>query len=140
MYKSVNEFLWPVRVYYEDTDAGGVVYHSIYLNFMERARTEWLRELGFEQDELRSDYDVLFAVRHMQIDYLLPARFNDALQVTVQLTELKKASLKVKQEIKRNSDNKILCTALVRIASLSASALKAAAIPSAVHTRLLQLT
>ncbi|WP_146066857.1 YbgC/FadM family acyl-CoA thioesterase, partial [Candidatus Venteria ishoeyi] len=63
-------FEWPVRVYYEDTDAGGVVYHANYLKFMERARTEWLRALGFEQDQLRQDYQRIFVVRALSIEYL----------------------------------------------------------------------
>ncbi|WP_154646956.1 YbgC/FadM family acyl-CoA thioesterase, partial [Methylophaga thiooxydans] len=70
----MGEFEWPVRVYYEDTDSGGVVYHSNYLNFMERARTEWLRALGFEQDKIRSEYQLLFAVHSMQLTYKRPAR------------------------------------------------------------------
>ncbi len=79
-------FRWPVRVYYEDTDAGGVVYHANYLLFMERARTEWLRALGFEQDALRREAGVQFSVRRATIDYLRPALFNDLLTVTVALT------------------------------------------------------
>ncbi|HGX92774.1 MAG TPA: YbgC/FadM family acyl-CoA thioesterase, partial [Candidatus Tenderia sp.] len=75
-------FSWPVRVYYEDTDAGGVVYHASYLCFLERARTEWLRSLGLEQDVLRQRDNILFAVRHIDIAYLKPARFNDQLDVT----------------------------------------------------------
>ncbi|MEJ1469461.1 MAG: YbgC/FadM family acyl-CoA thioesterase, partial [Candidatus Sedimenticola sp. (ex Thyasira tokunagai)] len=75
------EFIWPVRVYYEDTDSGGVVYYANYLKFMERARTEWLRQLGFEQDELLEKEGILFAVRRVAVDYLRPARFNDELLV-----------------------------------------------------------
>lgn len=67
-------FRWPLRVYYEDTDAGGVVYYANYLRFMEQCRTEWLRSLGIEQDLLINEYDVLFAVRHVDIDYRRPAR------------------------------------------------------------------
>ncbi len=75
------EFIWPVRVYYEDTDSGGVVYHSNYLNFMEWARTEWLRALGLEQDEIINKYGIVFVVSSLSINYLKPALFNDALQV-----------------------------------------------------------
>lgn len=78
-------FSLPVRVYYEDTDSGGVVYHSNYLNFMERARTEWLRALGFEQDELLRENGVLFAVSAVSITFHKPARFNELLAVTVTL-------------------------------------------------------
>lgn len=83
-------FEWPVRVYYEDTDSGGVVYYANYLKFMERARTEFLRQLGFEQDQLISQDNIIFAVRSVQLDYLSPARFNDQLIITAQLVELKK--------------------------------------------------
>ena len=76
-----GHFVWPVRVYYEDTDTGGVVYYANYLRFMERARTEWLRSLGFEQDALAREAGVIFAVRSAALEYLRPARFNDLLQV-----------------------------------------------------------
>jgi len=85
-------FDWPVRVYYEDTDAGGVVYHSKYLNFMERARTEWLRHLGFEQTVLRDDMQILFVVHSMSIDFKKPAKFNDLLQVSSELEKLGRSS------------------------------------------------
>ena len=77
----MKAFLWQVRVYYEDTDSGGVVYHSNYLKFMERARTEWLRSLGFEQDVLARDEDVIFAVRSINVEFLKPGRFNQLLDV-----------------------------------------------------------
>ncbi|MBN8772080.1 MAG: YbgC/FadM family acyl-CoA thioesterase, partial [Thiobacillus sp.] len=72
-------FVWPVRVYWEDTDAGGVVYYANYLKFMERARSEWLRAFGFEQDVLRDEPGIVFVVRRVEIDYLSPARFNEQL-------------------------------------------------------------
>jgi acyl-CoA thioester hydrolase len=92
-------FDWPVRVYYEDTDAGGVVYHANYLRFLERARTEWLRALGFEQDHMAQEHGVIFAVRSVQIDYLRPARFNDALLVRTRLAKAGRASLDFLQQI-----------------------------------------
>ncbi len=73
----VIPFTFPVRIYYEDTDSGGVVYYANYLKFMERARTEWLRALGFEQDQLLEQEGVIFAVRSVTVDYNAPARFND---------------------------------------------------------------
>lgn len=94
-------FSWPVRVYWEDTDAGGVVYYANYLKFMERARSEWLRALGFEQDVLRDEQGVVFMVRRVEVDYHSPARFNDALEVTVRLDELGRASLVVAQAVMR---------------------------------------
>ncbi len=86
-------FSLPVRVYYEDTDSGGVVYYANYLKFMERARTEWLRSLGFEQDALREREGVIFAVRRAEIDYRKPAVFNDLLTVTADLSGSGRASL-----------------------------------------------
>jgi acyl-CoA thioester hydrolase len=120
-------FALPIRVYYEDTDAGGVVYHSNYLNFFERARTEMLRDLGFEQNELREENGVIFAVRSMQIDYLRPAKFNDLLAVSATISRTKKASLTFEQTIKRKDE--MLCTASCRIACLDADKLQPTAIP-----------
>ncbi len=94
------EFIWPVRVYYEDTDSGGVVYYANYLKFMERARTEWLRQLGFEQDELLEKEGILFAVRRVSVDYLRPARFNDELLVSASISKQGRASLTFQQEIR----------------------------------------
>ncbi|GGB31341.1 acyl-CoA thioester hydrolase [Oceanisphaera marina] len=91
-------FSWPVRIYYEDTDAGGIVYNANYLKFMERARTEWLRSLGVEQDNLL-EQGVAFVVRRIELDMLKPARFNDALTVTVTVKKLKRASIVFEQEI-----------------------------------------
>lgn len=94
----MGSFSWPVRVYYEDTDAGGVVYYANYLRFMERARTEWLRALGFEQDRLR-DEGILFAVRTVAIDYLRPARFNQQLDVVSEIDVITRASITFRQRI-----------------------------------------
>ncbi len=127
--RSVNEFLWPVRVYYEDTDSGGVVYYANYLKYMERARTEYLRHFGFEQDELIREQGVIFAVRSIQADYLLPARFNDQLQVGVKIAKLGRASLSFEQEIIRDTDGALLCKGLVKVASLDARGFRTCAIP-----------
>lgn len=130
----VKEFLWPVRVYYEDTDSGGVVYYANYLKFMERARTEWLRELGFEQDELREKEGVLFAVRTVGVDFRSPARFNDALQVSVQLISRGKASLVFRQEVRSAVDGRVLCDGEVKIACLDATSFRPAPIPHALFS------
>jgi acyl-CoA thioester hydrolase len=123
-------FFWPVRVYYEDTDAGGVVYHANYLKFFERARTERLRALGYNQDAIRASCGVIFAVKSAQIDYVRPARFDDALQVSAEVTELKRASFSFSQEIRREgSEPELLCVADFRIACVSADALRPAPIP-----------
>ncbi len=121
-------FSIPMRVYYEDTDAGGVVYYANYLKFMERARTEWLRGLGFEQDELSRTEGVIFAVRAAQVEYLKPARFNDALEVTVDLARRGAASLSFKQEVRR--DAVTLCTGEIRIACLDVNTFAPVAIPA----------
>ena len=123
----MNEFTWPVRVYYEDTDSGGVVYHSNYLNFMERARTEWLRSLGFEQDDLVTDYGCIFAVHSMQLNFRRPAKFNDLLSVHCSLVTLSGASFEFKQKIAR--ENELLCEAKVKIACLDAERFRPKPIP-----------
>src|SRR3569623_617649 len=142
---------WPVRVYYEDTDSGGVVYYANYLKYMERARSEWLRWLGFEQDELARDHDVVFAVRTAQIDYLRPARFNDRLTVTAALIDEGRVSVTFSQHVLRapverastqgyienyaceemmaDKENK-LCAGEIRIACLRDSSLRPRAIPT----------
>ena len=93
-----NEFSLPVRVYYEDTDAGGVVYHANYLRFMERARTEWLRALGFEQDRLAQELGIVFVLASLDIQSRKPARFNDALSVTSSISTVGRVSILFKQE------------------------------------------
>ena len=98
-----DTFTFAVRVYYEDTDCGGVVYYANYLKFLERARTEWLRAAGFEQPELMRDHNVIFMVRSVAIEYLQPARFNDALQVSVALEKLGSCTLDVFQTVERDS-------------------------------------
>lgn len=118
----MNNFIWPVRVYYEDTDAGGVVYYANYLKFFERARTEMLRALGYEQDELRAAEGIIFVVRSVQVDYLSPARFNEQLQVSAKVSLIKKVSLTFKHVI--TSGNDVLCTGTVRIACLDAQTLR----------------
>ncbi len=94
-----KEFSWSVRVYYEDTDSGGVVYYANYLKFMERARTELLRSIGFEQDKIQQELGVLFAVSSASIQYKKPARFNDELDVITSISILGKASIHFKQVI-----------------------------------------
>lgn len=125
-------FAFPVRVYYEDTDAGGVVYHSRYLNFMERARTEWLRALGFEQTDLRDVDGVLFVVHSMQIQFKKPARFNDALNVECQLTAMGRGSFSCRQLVVCGQD--VLIEADVKIACVSAVSFKPSGIPARVRT------
>ncbi len=132
----MKEFLLPVRVYYEDTDAGGVVYYANYLKFMERARTEWLRSLGFEQDSLRERSGVLFAVRAVRVDYRRPARFNDALLVSAQVTRVARASLSLAQKVHRTGEPDVLCSGDVEIVSVDADSFKPRPIPEAVRARI----
>lgn len=124
------DFCLPLRVYYEDTDAGGVVYYANYLKFMERARTEWLRSLGFEQDELMRDPGVVFAVRSCSLEFLKPARFNDRLDVSLRVARSGRASLTLDQQILRGSET--LCEGTVRIACLDAQRFTPAPIPAAI--------
>ena len=121
---------WPVRVYWEDTDAGGVVYYANYLRFMERARSEWLRASGFEQDVLRDEAGVVFVVRRVTIDYLSPARFNDQLDVSVGLHEVGRASLGVRQELMRGSTR--LARGGVTLACVDAVRFKPVKIPATI--------
>ena len=123
----IKKFIWPVRVYYEDTDAGGVVFYANYLKFFERARTEMLRAMGYEQDKLIVNTGIIFAVRSVQVDYLSPARFNELLQVSAEVTLAKKVSLTFEQLITRGDD--VLCTSNIRIACLDAKTLRPKAIP-----------
>lgn len=132
---ATSGFRWPIRVYYEDTDAGGVVYHANYLKFMERARTERLRAMGFELQELTEREDLLFVVRSMEIDFLKPARFNDALWVTAEIENLRAASFIFRQEVRRGEDE-LLCSATVKVVSLSAAAFRPKAVPEFIVQRL----
>lgn len=127
-------FSLPVRVYYEDTDSGGVVYHSNYLNFMERARTEWLRSLGFEQDELLRSEGVIFAVSAVNIRFQQPARFNELLEVTVALDRQGAASLTLVQEARRGAE--VLANAEVRIACIDKQRFMPVAIPERIVEKL----
>ena len=130
-----EEFNWPVRVYYEDTDSAGIVYHASYLRFMERARTEWLRSLGFELSVLRTEHGVLFTVSRMRLEYLGPAYFNDMLDVSLGLARFGGASLLLDQSVYR-APRELLCRAEVRIACVDATTLRPRPIPQAVCTEL----
>lgn len=128
------EFNWPVRVYYEDTDAGGVVFYANYLKFFERARTEFLRSYGFEQDALVAEQGIIFVVRSVKIDYLKPARFNELLAVSAKIIEIKKTNLTFEQAVTRHQQ--VLCAGEVRIACLDARTMKPKPIPFAILEQL----
>ena len=123
-------FSWPLRVYWEDTDAGGVVYHARYLHFLERARTEWLRSFGVSQVAWKAEADRVFALRDLQIEFIRPARLDDALRVSVRVDELRGASLSFVQDIVRETDGATLVRASVRAACLRASDFRPAPIPA----------
>lgn len=123
----MNKFTWQVRVYYEDTDAAKLVYYANYLKFMERARTEWLRFLGFEQRPLKQEYGVVFVVRQAYIDFLKPAFFDDVLLVSVDMTKVGKASIELNQQVIRNTD--VLCSARIKLACINVDTLHPQAIP-----------
>lgn len=128
MVENKNEFFWETRVYYEDTDAGGIVYHANYLNFMERARTEWLRALGIEQTELLQQ-SIGLVVTSLEIKYLAAAKFNEMLRICSQLVELKRASVEFEQKIYNNDNNKLLVSAQVRVACVDLNKMRPRAIP-----------
>lgn len=117
-----------VRVYYEDTDAGGIVYYANYLKFFERARTEWLRDLGIEQDKLL-EQSVGFVVKRVEMENNAPAKFNQLLSISSQLVELKRASMVFQQKIK-NSNNQCLVSAQIRVACVDLKKMKPIAIPA----------
>lgn len=111
-------FEWPVRVYIEDTDLGGIVYHANYLNFMERARTEWLRNLGFNQTIFHQQ-GVLLVVRSLQIDYKTPAHLDDELIVSVAIEHVRKVGLILQQQVVHKLDQQLLATAKVEITCIN---------------------
>jgi acyl-CoA thioester hydrolase len=125
-----KQHCWQVRVYYEDTDSGGVVYHSNYLNFMERARTEWLRELGFEQTYLKDVLHVMFVVHSMTISFKKPAKFNDLLEITSVVEKVGHSSLVFTQTV--SVEGQLLVQAQVKLACVSGLSFKPTVIPKSV--------
>lgn len=136
--QNTGDFSWPIRVYYEDTDAGGVVYHSNYLNFMERARTEWLRALGFEQTHLKDDLGMMIVIHSLNIAFKSPARFNDLLQVHCQFANAGRSSMDIAQTIFR--DGVLLAEASVKAVFVDAASFRPVAIPPAIKDAAMGLT
>jgi acyl-CoA thioester hydrolase len=123
-------FTWPVRVYYEDTDAQGLVYFANYFKFMERARTEWLRSLGVEQDVLMNDLRRYFVVIDTNAQFLKPAKFNDELIATARLADHTRATFLIEQNIYRDSlEGELLCKGMTKAAYVNADTQKAVRIP-----------
>ena len=125
-----NAFIWHTRVYYEDTDAGGLVYHANYLKYFERARTEWLRALGIEQNELLKQ-SIAFVVRNANIDFIAAAKFDQELRICCKIIELKRATILFEQTI-INNNNTLLVEASVRIACVNLEKMKPCRIPDRV--------
>ncbi len=131
--RSEPDFNWPVRVYYHDTDAGGVVYHASYLNFMERARTEWLRSYGYTNPELLKAYNVVFVVRSVQMDFLRPALLDDLLDVTLQIKEIGRSRLILRQTVLRGAE--LLNEAEVHLVCVSMENFKPVSVPETLRTQ-----
>lgn len=129
-------FVWPVRVYFEDTDAGGVVYHSRYLNFFERARTEMLRALGVSQTELREQHGYIWVVHEMNVKFRKAAKLDDELNVSAQFTWTRGIRQGIRQEMTRPADGEVVCTADVVAVMLHADSLKPARVPDWIKTKL----
>jgi acyl-CoA thioester hydrolase len=123
----MKRFSWPVRVYYEDTDAGGVVYYANYLKFFERARTEWLRSFGLNQDTLAQQEGLIFVVRRASLDFVRPARLDDMLEVTVEPLKLARVYVQLAQEAWRGAQ--MLARAEIQVACLNLRTFKPAAMP-----------
>lgn len=127
-------YSFPVRVYFENTDAGAVVYHAEYLKFLERARTEWLRRLGYEHQSLARDHRVLFVVTALAVEFMRPARLDDSLAVSVRLESLGKVRCVFAQEIRR--DDEVLVKAKVTVASVTGEGMKPAEIPTGLRKKM----
>src|SRR5687768_2843389 len=136
---SVNApFLLPVRVYYQDTDAGGVVYHSTYLDYMERARYEWLREMGFDIHSLIQVHKVIFMVRSLSIEYFRPALLDDFLHVTAQAAELGRSRMAISQHVLRGAAT--LVSATVQVVCVGSDSLKPVSVPAPLRHQLGKLS
>jgi len=130
---NAKPFEWPVRVYYEDTDAQGVVYYANYFRFMERARTEWLRALGVDQVAMMEDERRIFVVTETKAEFIVPARFNDQIIVTARLAGLTRVTFDIEQNIYLNSlDGKLLLRGGVRAAYLNADTLRPVRVPASI--------
>ena len=129
-------FVWQLRVYWEDTDGGGVVYHSQYLNFFERARSEWLRARGVNQSQLAEQDKVVFAIGHMSVDWRRPARLDDLLDISVFAVEAGASRLTFRQEMHRAADRQLLATARVVAACLDADSFKPRKMPDWIRTEI----
>ncbi len=135
------QFRWPVRVYYEDTDTGGVVYYANDLKFFERARTEWLRSAGISQQLMTEQENVMFVVKSTAIDYHAPAKLDDHLEVSVTVERIGRASVNFSQAASRTSGSgpELLCSGQIRVGCIDAASLRPTAIPPAVLEKIKRL-
>jgi len=135
-------FKWPVRVYYEDTDAGGVVFYANYLKFFERARTEWLRAAGIGQHVLVQEHGIVFVVRHVEIDYHAPAKLDDELSITVAVEKMGGASVYFVQQAWRidGEEARLLTSACVKVVCVDAGAMRPAPFPETVLQKIILLS
>lgn len=129
-------FALPVRVYFQDTDAGGVVYHASYVNFMERARTEWLRTHGYSNAGLMKEFGVVFVVRSLKLDYLRPALLDDLLDVTAQIKDVGRSRLTLVQSVRRGDE--LLTEAEVHLVCVSLASFKPVAVPEVLRVQLVK--
>ncbi len=127
-------FTWTVRVYYEDTDAGGIVFYANYLKYFERARTEWLRALGINQQELIEQHGAMFVVKNVSIDYHAPAKLDDVITLTLSIEKLGRASVQFTQQASRGADP--LASARVKVGCVDRAALKPRPLPDAVAAKM----
>ena len=129
----MSAFCWPARVYWEDTDAGGVVYYANYLRFLERARTEWLRSMGIEQMPLKEQYGVLMVVAQIEANYRRPARYGDELRIVSRVVELGKVSLSFEQRVLRAStdaaEDEVLLDGKIKVACIDATSFRPKPLP-----------
>ncbi len=128
-------FAWPVRIYWEDTDAGGIVFYANYLKFFERARTEWLRHLGIEQQKLREDTGGMFVVSSTEMRYHRPARLDDLLHVTAQIQELGRVTLTLQQQAWQTAAGQpttLLCEGTIRIGWVDTATMRPSRVPASV--------
>jgi acyl-CoA thioester hydrolase len=123
----LREFSWPVRVYYEDTDAGGIVFYANYLKFFERARTEWLRSAGIHQQQMTQNYQCMFVVKATAVEYHAPARLDDELKLTVVVERLGRASVQFIQEAW--CGDRLLVSGKVKVACVGVTSVRPTAIP-----------
>ncbi len=129
-----KQFSLPVRVYFQDTDAGGVVYHGSYVNFLERARTEWLRDVcGFSNGALMKEFGAVFVVREMKVEYLKPALLDDMLAVTAEVATIGRSSVKLVQTVQRGAE--VLTQAEVHLVCVSLANFKPISVPEVLREK-----